>query len=1099
MEKFNLFGIKKDSKIHNSKKKGFSIAYAIVALVVVVIAVAGLTPVLTRKLPNLSTSSIIKNPKGWYESFNAPKEGASYCKQCIIHDDCLKYNIEHPNNPKNCETLDTKWIDGYPDTIEAKDNDPCYGNPACIPYIKPPEKEGEPNPLIIAFEQYCKSNGKCGPGPREKECGLKNKPCPCDGECKFKPAKGVTKYEVFAIGGGGAAGSAVAANPYLLKYGQTYRDSVTGKAKNDLPIGSNITVDNLNIPDGEKINADFIDTNKKHTEYTDNKNLPNIANISDKCASNIFYTIDAEPNEHDEAFHTYPTEDNNAKLAIISSKQVARILKEKHKYNPNPQYRIGNRIVDYKNRYYLYTKYLGAYSYNQNPEYESMPEWLNVDGKEAKYRDGLFEDDIYNNPLNSLSYVYRSTGNCNNNYTGKGNCKTGKNGLAIKTKDIGPKGVIGEPILSKYSDAAAIACSGDAGKGQHVIYHNTGRMCDWFMGPDGDRICPANFISNSTEIQPTYIGPSSTCDGTASKEPKYCMNIPKPYRKCKKWKKNDHKICKEYEYKCTYQAHWFNRVCHYNHRVRVYVDCQCPDVSLNDNPGNCAEYENKPVKDTCYPFALQGPTPEEIMSQFNRGHSDGSGTRWRYSQDGGKTWKEHEAPYGSETWDYQQWLDYVNQHKDTIFDPEVKGGSNFSSCQRRGDYILWAAGGSSAQGICVYVNKKIDQDKLDIVKVYNNPKEGLTADVNHNPPEKSGSGGASSFIGDSVLASNSAKACINYDYKNNQNNVCCRTAGGATTGEYGKIPDTCVKGGHGVDGAPGIKGQGGGCNSGGNFAKSGPNGMLNIQNAQKGQGASGYEVDNSSHIVNGNMQGVLRAPGRYNYRYVWYMPFITKHLMFGLAGEGGEEVHTLITLTENQSLSVKPGAAALKTNYISGKNGGNGGESRVFDDEAKVKIIAHGGKGGLGSQKTDEYVLCHKSDIQSESPELPCYYKNNDDNSFKTTHAITKDGKFVGILATQPKMSTLVQSIKMSTNLKKGAPGIGAMGYGTESVSDFVCEKRHVDKWDEINGRPVMTKADVLYSDNTNQELCKGNSKIKYIIPNGAPYSSGTGAVIILW
>ena len=256
MEKFNLFGIKKDSKIHNSKKKGFSIAYAIVALVVVAIAVAGLTPVLTRKLPNLSTSSIIKNPKGWYESFNAPKEGAFYCNNCMEYDDCLAKNKEHPERCTNKPTKDD-WDHKNDIQVIKDDKDPCYGNPACIPYIKPPEKEGEPNPLIIAFEQYCKSNGKCGPGPREKECGLKNKPCPCDGECKFKPAKGVTKYEVFAIGGGGAAGSAVAANPYLPEYGQTYRDSVTGKAKNNLPIGSNVTVDNLNIPDGEKINADL--------------------------------------------------------------------------------------------------------------------------------------------------------------------------------------------------------------------------------------------------------------------------------------------------------------------------------------------------------------------------------------------------------------------------------------------------------------------------------------------------------------------------------------------------------------------------------------------------------------------------------------------------------------------------------------------------------------------------------------------------------------------------------------------------------------------------------------------------------------------------
>ena len=219
MEKFNLFGIKKDSKIHNSKKKGFSIAYAIVALVVVAIAVAGLTPVLTRKLPNLSTSSIIKNPKGWYESFNAPKEGAFYCNNCMEYDDCLAKNKEHPERCTNKPTKDD-WDHKNDIQVIKDDKDPCYGNPACIPYIKPPEKEGEPNPLIIAFEQYCKSNGKCNPDPdtledvNEKLCYDANfnkitrklkdklKPCPCpNGKCKFKPQTGITKYEVYAIGG----------------------------------------------------------------------------------------------------------------------------------------------------------------------------------------------------------------------------------------------------------------------------------------------------------------------------------------------------------------------------------------------------------------------------------------------------------------------------------------------------------------------------------------------------------------------------------------------------------------------------------------------------------------------------------------------------------------------------------------------------------------------------------------------------------------------------------------------------------------------------------------------------------------------------------
>ncbi len=228
------------------------------------------------------------------------------------------------------------------------------------------------------------------------------------------------------------------------------------------------------------------------------------------------------------------------------------------------------------------------------------------------------------------------------------------------------------------------------------------------------------------------------------------------------------------------------------------------------------------------------------------------------------------------------------------------------------------------------------------------------------------------------------------------------------------------------------------------------------------------------------------------------MPFVTKHLMFGLAGEGGEEVHSLVTLSEGQTLDVIPGKGAVKTEYKSGANGGNGEQSEVRNDDAKVKIVAHGGKGGLGSQKTDEYVLCHISDLQNQNPNLPCFYKSDKLNDFKSTHKTNADSKFVGILATQPKISTTVNSIKMSAHLKQGAPGMGAMGFGTESVSDVICENRHVAKWDEIEGTDNAT-AKLLSSGGNLYNICKGNSKIKYIIPNGSKYTAGTGAVIIIW
>ena len=87
----------------------------------------------------------------------------------------------------------------------------------------------------------------------------------------------------------------------------------------------------------------------------------------------------------------------------------------------------------------------------------------------------------------------------------------------------------------------------------------------------------------------------------------------------------------------------------------------------------------------------------------------------------------------------------------------------------------------------------------------------------------------------------------------------------------------------------------------------------------------------------------------------------------------------------------------------------------------------------------------------------------------------------------------------MSTNLKDGTPGMGAMGFGTKSVSDVICEERYVTKWDEVEGNDKPKKNDFTSSGRTLYNVCRGNSKIKYIIPNGSKYTAGTGAVIIIW
>ena len=228
------------------------------------------------------------------------------------------------------------------------------------------------------------------------------------------------------------------------------------------------------------------------------------------------------------------------------------------------------------------------------------------------------------------------------------------------------------------------------------------------------------------------------------------------------------------------------------------------------------------------------------------------------------------------------------------------------------------------------------------------------------------------------------------------------------------------------------------------------------------------------------------------------MPYITKHLMFGTAGKSGEEVHTTITLSEGSTLSIVPGKGAAKTEYKSGKNGGNGADSTVTSEgDNNVSYTAHGGQGGTGSQKTDEYLLCHVSDLQSTDSNKPCYYKDDKDNDFKKTHYI-KDGVFKGIQAIKYNVAPSVNAFMghISKELKSANPGMGAMGFGTESVSDFICETRHLDKDDDYPISNVIKQPSSLSSV---KKYCHGNSKIKYILPNQAYYSPSTGAVIIWW
>ena len=118
---------------HN-KLRAFSLAYAVVILVVTAIAIAGMTPIFTRKLAGGGLTPRLIG--GWYEAYNALPKGKPYCAKCKAKDEGVAYT-------------GAEYVPA-----------PSDGDPSLNPYAKDPKD-------LIPFERYCRSNGECG-YPKER-------------------------------------------------------------------------------------------------------------------------------------------------------------------------------------------------------------------------------------------------------------------------------------------------------------------------------------------------------------------------------------------------------------------------------------------------------------------------------------------------------------------------------------------------------------------------------------------------------------------------------------------------------------------------------------------------------------------------------------------------------------------------------------------------------------------------------------------------------------------------------------------------------------------------------------------------------------------
>lgn len=1062
-----------------NKHGGFSIGQAIVTLVTVAVAVCTLTPVITRIIDN--NPSVLKGINGWYESYNALPEGADYCKSC--------YDADHPEN-KNDKP--SPWPDEFKYEKITKDQ---AGDPQYNPYAKDPEHD------LVPYERYCKSNGKCGyPKDKWTEEELasatppdEGKPHRCSGEngaCSFKQYNNAKEYRLYAIGGGGSSGSAIKQTPGT--------SNLVGSAlgNSSLPNTNEGSVDSL-----RKINANFIDVNR-HTNPNESKlsgviNGTNVSEVLNPAktimASKHFYTV----GDNKQNFHTYPTEATEEKGSPFT----------KPAYN---QIKSKTGDENLAKKYYWYTRVVGTSEPKlvQYPEYASMPEWLSMDGSELRYP--------------CTPKIDKECKPCED-----------------KVIDI----IDTTTVIKEFDAVVSIGCSGDGGAGATVHCQDNSKVCNW-MVPDA---CPAGSLEKETLWGKSEIVSCTGCNYNGcvrhDSGPMYeCASYDDAMRNCEEYSS-------ECIQSCAYWDEHRNRKCNYNPYQDSYVTCTCKQINAgnrcqdnDDLYGPNGKCYNKMVTKTFNANSIDDMV--EFSNILDKGYTQDrhievtsllgimlTTSAESLTKDGNRAFGENVTKSfltlgAGSTHDKRAAMKkelsdlLVADGTLSVVDAQGGGSTSKSQCSRNGALAhRWAAGGNKGIGLCVYRTEIIEKGKEYTIKqksTENKPNKGVEV-IN----------GAGCGKGSDGETADRAMACINGK---------CRYAGGGEGGEGGNVTGICPEDGTVITGSNGANGVASGTGEGGTFPKSQ---MMTAEQIKAGIKIPESEITTISTITHKVIlckdkekkecyEGVVPAPGLYNWHYIWYMPFVTKHLMFGTAGsEGKELVNKRFEIMDTSLINIIPGKGAQAIDYRSGSNGKKGEDTIINfkpnpDDASWEKFTAPGGEGGLGSKKTDEYLLCNIADRQSTDPSKPCYYKDENDNDIKKTHKIEVDPKtgketFTGLKALKYQEVASLKDVPMSDSLRKSNPGMGAMGYGTESVSDFVCQKRYLYKLDRVFNSQDATECHegsglgsvncdvsefgtkVLEQGGGNDSLCDGNAKIRYILPNGAKYSAGTGVVIITW
>lgn len=274
-------------------------------------------------------------------------------------------------------------------------------------------------------------------------------------------------------------------------------------------------------------------------------------------------------------------------------------------------------------------------------------------------------------------------------------------------------------------------------------------------------------------------------------------------------------------------------------------------------------------------------------------------------------------------------------------------------------------------------------------------------------------------------------------------------------------------------------------------------------------GVAGAKGTATNNCADPNLYGINSgAEGRYNHIYTWTIPYSINSLTYGEAGEAGEYKTTKLSkVTGPLSFIIGKGGvwepnSSDSEPWANSKKGPDG-EDTIVKMDGKNILVAKGGKGGKQSLVTDKYDLCYPvagQCAQRDSNDIVLKDKNGKEivtnccNSEKGTRS-TKD-----IITTASNMSAFenIKSLVGNSTIIGIGLGRGGEGSGTRAGLEETPGQRAF-----VNSSGYGVNYPQASIDSTlkvvDYEAKLEDYENKAVAPSELNFKGGDGAVIVTW